>query len=358
MTTLQDFKHSTALSELIAADLGQEPKRAGKWQTFSCPFPGHNHGDKKRSLCVVDPRQGRPGYWKCYGCQRHGSAVDWLKEYRNMTIEKIVQYLRGLALSPAPARPEPMLTAPELNGFWQERAHQFMTTCKENLWGKPGKAALDYLLNERKFSEAMLRTWDIGFNPTTWFDFKRNWGLPVVEGESRKIMLRRGIVIPCFETGIMHYLKIRVLPAELKDDESKYRKVAGSGPGIMGLDTVYNTPVVFATEGEFNLMPLWEGINRLEDWHQFGAISFGSASDFEALRLNAARFLKVQKIISFFDNDNAGQKAIERLKEISGRVEVATLPAKDLAEYHEKGNDIAAWVRYQYQRHAAQNPAR
>jgi len=164
------------------------------------------------------------------------------------------------------------------------------------------------------------------------------------------MILRRGVVIPCFETGIVHYLKIRVLPGEQKDDERKYRKVAGSQPGIMGLDTVLKTSIVFATEGEFNLLPLWQGINRLPNWHQIGAISFGSASDYEALKPNAERFFSVKRIIGYFDGDEAGEIASERLSEVTAKVEFATLSTKDLADYHAAGNDVSAWVQYQIER--------
>lgn len=360
MTTLNDYKHNTDLAALVAADLRQQPKRSGKWLTFSCPFDGHSNKDKNRSLCVVNTAGNRPGYWKCYGCGRHGSAVDWLMEYHDKTLDDVVEMLRQSAPLPvAPPRPEPLITAPEVNGFWQERAYQFMNDCKEFLWNsKHGQVALDYLLNERKFSEAMLRTWDIGFNPTTWFDFKRNWGLPVLEGESRKMILRRGIVIPCYETGIIHYLKIRVLPNEQKADEAKYRKVAGSQPGIMGLDTVLHTETVFATEGELNLLPLWDAINRLEGWASLGSISFGSASDYAALPAAAERFLPVRQIIAVFDNDKAGHAARQRLAEVSGRFYFPFINT-DLADYHQQGNDVAAWIQYQIEnaKNAPRDPA-
>jgi hypothetical protein len=352
MNTLLDYKHSTDLAALIASDLGQEPKRSGKWMTFSCPFPGHKHNDKGRSLCVVNPNGAKPGYWKCYGCHRNGSAVDWMMQYRNMTIKDVAAYVRGEGPLPsALVLPEALIQAPTILAQWQDRAHGFMTECKEVFWRSPQAApARDYLFKERKFSESMVNTWDLGFNPTTYFDDKPVWGLPIVDGESRKMILRRGIVIPCFETGIVSYLKIRVLPTEQKDDERKYRKVSGSLPGIMGLDTVLNTSIVFATEGELNLLPLWEGINRLPNWYQIGAISFGSSSDYEALKPNAERFLPVKKIIAYFDDDNAGKKAKERLSEITGRVEFATLSTKDIADYHAAGNDVSAWVQYQIER--------
>ena len=352
MNTLLDYKHSTDLAALIAKDLGQEPKRSGKWMTFSCPFPEHKHHDKSRSLCVVNPNGAKAGYWKCYGCQRNGSAVDWLMEYRNMNIKDVAAYVRGAGPLPtAPVIPEALIQAPAITADWQDRAHGFMTECKELFWrARQAAAARDYLLKERKFSEAMLNTWDIGFNPTTYYEDKALWGLQAAEGESRKMILRRGVVIPCFETGIVHYLKIRVLPGEQKDDERKYRKVAGSQPGIMGLDTVLKTSIVFATEGEFNLLPLWQGINRLPNWHQIGAISFGSASDYEALKPNAERFFSVKRIIGYFDGDEAGEIASEGLSEVTAKVEFATLSTKDLADYHAAGNDVSAWVQYQIER--------
>lgn len=350
MHTLTDYKARTDLAALLAADLRQEPKRSGKWLVFSCPFPGHKHGDKNRSLAVVNPTPSRPGYWKCFGCGRSGTAVDWLAEYRNMSIKDITAMLRDsapLPVAPIPAAPEPV--APVINLRWQELAHHLMTQAQAALWADAGRPAREYLMRERKFSESMLRTWNIGFVPETRFELKTEWGITPLENERPKMVIRRGITIPCYESGIIAYIKTRVLPAEQKNDEPKYRKLAGSQPGIMGLDTVLHTETVFATEGEFNLLPLWEGINRLSHWHH-GAISFGSASDYEALRLHAERFLPVRRIIAYFDSDNAGNAARRKLAEMTGRITFATLPAKDLADYHAAGNDISAWCAYHIER--------
>jgi hypothetical protein len=347
---LTDYKHATDLVNLIAADLGQEPKRAGKWMTFSCPFPGHKHGDKNRSLVVVNPSVSRAGYWKCYGCHENGSAVDWMMKYRNLTIKDVVKQIAGAAPLPAaPVRETALPEPPACNLAWENRGIEFMQLSQEYLWNKAGTQARDYLMNTRRLSEGMLKTWDIGFNPASRFEKYSDWGLPEPDdGQRHAVYIPRGIVIPCFEGGELYYLKIRTLPGEEKPDEPKYRKVTGSRPGLVGLATVLNVETVFAVEGEFNLMPLWSAINRRDDWNRLGCFSTGSASDIESITFNARYFLGARRIIAVYDNDKAGAAAFARLTKISGQVSRATVPGyKDINDYHIAGGDLSAWLDYQ-----------
>lgn len=53
----------------------------GSEVTFSCPFPGHSHGDHRPSARM----NAQTTAWYCHGCKRHGNAVTFVSYLQSVT---------------------------------------------------------------------------------------------------------------------------------------------------------------------------------------------------------------------------------------------------------------------------------
>jgi DNA primase len=63
---------------------------------FSCPFPGHSHGDEKPS-CYMNDGSKNPkltSVWKCHACGRAGNAIIFVSEHNNISRQKATIELR------------------------------------------------------------------------------------------------------------------------------------------------------------------------------------------------------------------------------------------------------------------------
>ena len=65
---LEELKARITLSSLIQRDV--KLTRAGAEWKACCPF----HNEKTPSFYVNDAK----GFYHCFGCQQHGSAIDWM----------------------------------------------------------------------------------------------------------------------------------------------------------------------------------------------------------------------------------------------------------------------------------------
>lgn len=57
---------------------------------FSCPFPGHKHGDTNPSASMNSNNTA----WLCFGCQRRGNAATFLAELEEVTVFAARKWLR------------------------------------------------------------------------------------------------------------------------------------------------------------------------------------------------------------------------------------------------------------------------
>lgn len=57
---------------------------------FSCPFPGHSHGDEKPSAYM----NRQTTAWFCHGCKRRGNAVTFVAEHENVSKLQATRFLR------------------------------------------------------------------------------------------------------------------------------------------------------------------------------------------------------------------------------------------------------------------------
>jgi hypothetical protein len=87
-----EFVREIDLVHLIESDLGAGVD-TGKWKKFLCPFCRHLQRELKTFLLATNT--GAKGFWFCKFCNRKGDALAWLKDYRRMSTESALAYLRG-----------------------------------------------------------------------------------------------------------------------------------------------------------------------------------------------------------------------------------------------------------------------
>lgn len=142
------------------------------------------------------------------------------------------------------------------------------------------------------------------------------------------------IIIPVTKS---HYIGRAMDPAE------QYQKInnAGSKPGIFNGRKVYESNPVFVTEGVFDALSVEEVGSR--------AIALNSTSNAELLLKNLEKKRTKNTLVLCLDNDDAGQKATERLKEGLERLKVSFITG-NIAGKHKDANEALQADRERFTR--------
>lgn len=341
MTDFTDLKERLDLLSEIEKDLGPGHK-SGRWVIFSCPFPGHKHGDKKPALSVT-PANGR---YYCFACGRSGDLITWLREYRGMSWQDIKDLAGSDSLPPTrprPAQPESEPSGPP-SPTWQGRGLAFMETCESALWSPAGSKALSWLHDSRGLRDDVIRYYRLGYNPDDTTDKRQAWGLED-DPDSKGVWLPRGIVIPWLIGADLWAVNIR-----RPMGDPKYYKITGSQSALFGADNLAGAELILLTEGEFDCM--------LADqifYNVAGVASLGSASKKLDVGAWGVYLLGARAILAAYDLDPAGQRGLADLLGKSARIHGVRVPAlraggKDLTDYHQAGGDLWEWLKYNLDR--------
>ena len=98
-----------SLVDLISADVSL--KRTGKEYVGLCPF----HPEKTPSFTVSPQKE----LYYCFGCQKGGDAISWLREYRGLTYQEAAT-LVGKPLTPDPWRQRRQQITTQLTQDYQD----------------------------------------------------------------------------------------------------------------------------------------------------------------------------------------------------------------------------------------------
>jgi len=131
-------------------------KRHGREHMGLCPF----HNEKTPSFTVSEEK----GFYHCFGCGAHGSAIDFVMETENLSFPEAVERLAAEAGMEVPQdSPQERARAERAKGLYDvmEAAARFF---EKQLRMPEGKRALAYLL-DRGLSEETIRAFRLGFAP-------------------------------------------------------------------------------------------------------------------------------------------------------------------------------------------------
>ena len=315
-------------------------KRTGTNVKGLCPF----HNEKTPSFTVFPATQS----FYCFGCGAGGDVITFIMKYQNLDYADAVEYLASRAGINIPAS----AFGGEEKGPSRKRILE-MNVCaaryfREVLFSPEGKVGLDYLMNKRKLSPAIIKRFGLGFAPDSPFsmlDYMRKQGYTdeelrsgYFEAISQKTnkpysIFRNRVMFPIINTaGSVIAFGGRVMddskPKYLNtNDTPAYKK----GKNLFALN--------YAKDLCGERLILCEGYMDVIALHAagfgFAVAGLGTALTSDQARL-IARYTK--KVILTYDSDEAGQRATERaislLSEVGVDVKVLVVEgAKDPDEF-------------------------
>lgn len=282
---------------------------------FSCPFPGHNHGDSSPSayMNTGEVDEDKTSLWYCHGCKRKGNAVTFLAEHENISKMKAQRWLREQYDSSFREPKEGTFSA-EWDAHFEKLEMKRKIITNEPLeeylldqyyinWDFQAYGHSEYVLDKVYYM------FDRGFNSDTLNDWQIGWS----QRDER-------ITIPIRDNdGSLVGFKGRAIDAErvpkykllgdLPTRQPKYGyPMYDPGKIVFGLYRAMSTDLILV-EGELNVVAM----------HQLGytnTVGLGGSN----LTDHQIKLIKwhADSVILFFDSDRAGNSvaanAIEALE--------------------------------------------
>jgi DNA primase len=212
---------------------------------------------------------------------------------------------------------------------WRMAADIITSLAIENLWDEQGKRALHYLKEQRGLTETTILEARLGYIPGHYQAWQMIQGLTVP----------CGITIPWYADQILWGIKVRRATGQ-----QRYQQVTGGNiKGCLYLaDTIKHGLPLMITEGEFDALIVKQIAKEI-----MSAASIGSAAN---KRVNPRWFPKLisaPSILLRMDEDNAGQGAVEQIRNLSRAVTCIQVPyGKDVNDFYRlSGREIIRnWI--------------
>jgi DNA primase len=148
----EEIKSRVDLVELIGRSV--QLKRAGSQYKGLCPF----HVEKTPSFYI----RPQTNSWHCFGCNKGGTAFDWLMEHEHLEFGEALRILAQQTGVELPSRREPE-DEERLHRLYGVLEHT-QTFYEGSLWGAQGARARAYL-TRRGLNEEAIKGFGIGFAP-------------------------------------------------------------------------------------------------------------------------------------------------------------------------------------------------
>ena len=288
-------------------------KKAGREFKACCPF----HDEKTPSF-TVSPNKG---FYHCFGCGVHGTAVGFLMEFDHMSFVEAIESLassmgvdvpRDESDKPARRYDELFTLMTQVEKTWQEGL-------------RDNKPAVDYVKN-RGIDGATAQRFGIGFAPDGWSSVLDHYG---TSDEAIDRLLATGLVIR--KDNGRHYDRFRDrIMFPIRDARGR---CIGFGGRVMGdgEPKYLNSPETVLFHKGRELYGLWEARQALRNIDRlvvvegymdvvalarhgidFSVATLGTATTEEHLN----RLFRLTENVAFcFDGDRAGKKAAWRALE-------------------------------------------
>lgn len=296
-------------------------KKGGRDYMGLCPF----HQEKTPSFTVSPGKQ----FYHCFGCGAHGSALNFLMEYDNLSFPEAVESLAARLGMSVPREGDDDPRAQVREKQRQEGVNLMELSAsffRERLRMPEGKAARDYL-HARGLSPEIQEDFAIGYAPEAWDALKRHLG---ERGVSESVQIEYGLLIHREDSG-RRYDRFRdrvIFPIR----DIKGRTIAFGGRVMGDAKPKYlnspETPVFHKGRELYGLyearqanrhlerLLIVEGYMDVVALAQFGirnaVATLGTAtSETHLQRL----FRLVDEVVFCFDGDRAGRQAATRALE-------------------------------------------
>ena len=311
----QDFIDDLVARADVVEVIGRriQLKKAGREFKACCPF----HDEKTPSF-TVSPNKG---FYHCFGCGAHGTAVGFLMDFDHMTFVEAIESLansmgvdvpRNESDKPARRYDELFSLMTQVEKLWQEGLRN-------------NQAAVDYLKN-RAIDGATAQRYGIGFAPDGWSALLDKFGK---SDEAIDRLLAAGLVIR--KDNGRHYDRFRdrvMFP--IRDTRGRCIGFGGRTMGD-GEPKYLNSPETVLFHKGRELYGLWEARQALRNIDRlvvvegymdvvalarhgidFSVATLGTATTDEHLN----RLFRLCDDVTFcFDGDRAGKQAAWRALE-------------------------------------------
>lgn len=346
----QQIKNSVNLVDVVN-DYVRLTKKGANWSAC-CPF----HQEDSPSFFVNEQKQ----FYHCFGCGVSGDIFNFLQERERIDFVEAAKILANRAGIPWPE-------LEKSDNQWRERLLEINKLAADFyhyvLFNLPaGQPGLEYVRNKRKMSDELLKEFKVGFAPDQKdlllkFLKKKNYteremlDAGVVAGQYAPYYDRfRGrVVFPIWN----HLGQVVGFTGRILDDTKPLAKYLNTAQTalfnksnlIYGLvqakEAIRQTQRVILVEGQMDVLKA----------HQFGYKNVVASSG-TALTTDHLRILKryTDNLILCFDNDSAGEKAVQRAIALAWplefKIKIISIPptcGKDIDECLEKNSE--AWKK-------------
>ena len=288
-------------------------KKAGREFKACCPF----HDEKTPSFTVSPSK----GFYHCFGCSAHGTALDFLMEYDHMEFVEAVESLAGMMGIDVPREEsqQPARRYDELFELMQNVEKHYQGELRRH------QPAVDYL-QARAIDGATAKRFGIGYTPAGWSHLLDKFG---TSNEAIERLLTVGLIIR--KDHGKHYDRFRErIMFPIRDSRGR---CIGFGGRVMGQEEpkYLNSPetVLFHKGRElYGLYEARQAIRHIErlvvvegymdvialarHGIDFAAATLGTATTDEHLN----RLFRLSDEVHFcFDGDRAGRAAAWRALE-------------------------------------------
>jgi DNA primase len=301
-------------------------------------------GGEDRFHVWPEQNNGEGSYW-CRQCGKGGDAIQFLRDFENLTFKeaclKLNKEARDLQFQKPDQRGvntwEPK-EYPTPENLWKERALKFSFWAYDKIYEE--EPILKWL-SQRGIPEDRLHLYGLGWNPgengKDLYRARESWGLsriPKPNGRDRPLWLPKGLVIPYSRDREILRLRIRRLQPE--EAGPRYYVVPGSSMATMIMGE--NRKVFVVVESELDAIMIDSVAGDL-----VGAIALGSSS--AKPDKAATRFLKKSlRVLVSLDFDEAGSKARLWWEKEFPNSKRWPPPHKDPGESYTQGVNIRAWI--------------
>lgn len=302
------------LATEVERDLGAALKHSGQWDFWRCPF----HADGDPSFGVNDER------YHCFGCEADGDIIDWLKNFRGLSLEAI-------AAQAGQDTTETRLRRLEYQQRDQARRiadHERRLTALEKI-----HACRDHITYHAQMPEAARQYWyDAGMLPGTITQYQLGF-CPRCPTDTDG---RASYTIPVKSNGQLWNIRHRLVAAPNGD---KYRPHMAGLPSVLFNADYLRSDIrdILVVEGEKkSIIAAQEGLPNVGVMGKAG---------FQAEWVGL--FSKFQTVYICYDPDGL-DKAAQVAALFGGRGRVVSLPGKldDLiVDYNASYDDLLSFIR-------------
>ncbi|MCL4360376.1 DNA primase [Patescibacteria group bacterium] len=332
MGDIDDVKSRINIVEVIGERV--KLKKSGRHFTALCPF----HSEKTPSF-IVSPERN---IWKCFGCGKGGSVIDFVMEYDHVDFPEALEELavragvkleRRVADTPEGKKKEKLY---EVNHMAGEFYHFILTR------HRLGERARQYL-KTRGLSDKTIVTFGIGYSPNSWdaltnYLRKKNYDTGVLAEAGLLVPSRQGgydrfrgrVMFPLRD----HRGQVAGFSGRLLDPDAKEAKYINTTetPVYSKSNMLYGLDVTHDTIREKNQAILMEGEFDVISSFQAG-VGNAVAIKGSALTEGHVRLIRrfAGEVVFALDSDLAGDAASRRGIEIADHagleMRVAVMPS-------------------------------